>query len=710
MKNPKHLPMLFSVLFACIFLTFSCKNKPGTQAVATVQQLTPHPLNPLDTNEIKLARQILLDEHKIDTAYRFYLINLNEPPKADMLKYKSGDPFSREAIVSVYDRSTNKTYESVVDLIGKKSLSFYNVPGVTPGAFLKDSITDEILKKNPEWLAGLKTRGIHPDSVGVSNVFAGDMGIAPSDHRELICTPQYKNKKYKEMLVHGLVAYVDLTDQKVLKVMDDGGKGFFKPEDIKYLDSDSAKVLLPATKPMKIMQPEGTTYTVDGFQVNGKTWSFRVAIHNREGLVIYDARYNDHGVMRPVLYRASLAEMYVPYGSTDLTHTAWNYFDGGAYRMGQMWPGILNGLKAGSDVPENSTFLPGIFHDEKGKPVQMDSMIAVFEEYPGPITRHGKFTHDARNLAVKYFTKIGNYDYGFKWVFREDGTIDLKAELTGVVGIKAVNRTTDLPGGEDENYNGIYYGTLVAPHVEAVNHQHFFSFRLDLDVDGTENIVEEMNTVALAASDKNPWNNAFVRQMSLIRNEAEGQRNLNASSNRHWMVADSKAVNSLGQQKSYVIMPGHNASPLAAPGSGPRKMADFLENQFWVTSYKEKEYYPAGDYPNTRGMNDGLPKMVGDNENIEGKDVVVWYNMGITHIVRPEDWPVMNVHTIGFSLMPFGFFDRNPVAASQTKPEQPKVIVLDKRTPPDVTQCVPLPADNKTARTKTKTVQRSKAG
>ncbi len=710
MKYPKLLEITFSFLFACLFLATSCTNKSATNEVATVQQLKPHPLNPLDTNEIHLVRQILLDEGKIDTTYRFYLINLNEPPKAEMLKYKVGEPFRREAIVSVYDRGTNKTYESVIDLIGRKSLSFYNVPGVTPGAFLKDSVTDEMLKKNTEWLAGLKSRGIHPDSVGVSNVFAGDLGIAPPDHRELICTPQYKNKKYKEMLVHGLVAYVDLTDQKVLKVLDDGGKGFFKPEDIKYLDSDSAKVLLPETKPMKISQPEGTTYTVDGFQVTGKTWSFRVAVDNREGLVIYDAKYNDNGVMRPVLYRASLAEMYVPYGSTDLTHASWNYFDGGAYRMGQMWPKLMNGLKAGSDVPENSTFLPGFFHDEKGKPVQIDSMVAIFEEYPGPITRHGKFTHDARNLAVKYFTKIGNYDYGFKWVFREDGTIDLKAELTGIVGIKAVNRTTDLPGGDDESYNGVYYGTLVAPHVEAVNHQHFFSFRLDLDVDGTENIVEEMNTVALAASDKNPWNNAFVRQMSLIRNESEGQRNLNVSTNRHWMVADSKAVNSLGQQKSYVIMPGHNASPLAAPGSGPRKMADFLESQFWVTSYKENESFPAGDYPNTRGIKDGLPKMVSDNENIEGKDVVVWYNMGITHIVRPEDWPVMNVHTIGFSLMPFGFFDRNPAASSKKAPEQPKVIVLDKVVPPDVTQCVPLPADSKQARSKSKTVQRSKAG
>lgn len=138
-------------------------------------------------------------------------------------------------------------------------------------------------------------------------------------------------------------------------------------------------------------------------------------------------------------------------------------------------------------------------------------------------------------------------------------------------------------------------------------------------------------------------------------------------------------------------------------------MADFLENQFWVTSYKERESFPAGDYPNSRGIKDGLPSWTTDNESLEGKDVVVWYNMGITHIVRPEDWPVMNVHTIGFSLMPFGFFDKNPAAATKLSPERPKVIVLDKVTPPDVTQCVPLPSDKRPTQSSGKISQRGKA-
>jgi primary-amine oxidase len=326
-----------------------------------------------------------------------------------------------------------------------------------------------------------------------------------------------------------------------------------------------------------------------------------------------------------------------------------------------------------------------------------DSVIAVYEEYGGPLTRHGTFSLEARNLVVKYFTRVWNYDYGIKWIFHEDGTIDLRTELTGIVGIKGVNRTTDAPGSPDETADGNYFGTLVAPHVEAVNHQHYFSFRLDLDVDGTENLVEEMNTVVVPSSPNNLYENGFVRQMSLIKSESEGHRNLNASSNRSWMIADSKAVNSLGQMKSYMLMPGGNTVPYSLAGSGARRMADFLESNLWVTAYKENEFHSAGEYPNTRGKSDGLRQWTNDDENLVGKDLVVWYNLGITHMVRPEEWPIMNTHTLGFSLVPFGFFDSNPAIKKRRQAE--KVIVQGKTVPPDLSLCVPLPAEKIMVRT-----------
>ncbi len=689
----KNLQAFFIIALASLTMIFisSCNQKPAeTKVGQSINKQYPHPLNPLDTVEINSVKEILLAEGKIDTTWRFYFVSLQEPPKSEMLSYQAGQEFTREAFASVYDRATNKTFEATIDLKAGKVLKFENIPGVTPGMFLQDSIAVELVKNNKEWQEGLAKRDIHPDSVTTfPYIFAGELGIAPADHREVICAPYYKNKKFGSIPVDGLVAYVDITAGKVLKVLDDGGKGYYKPFDVEYFNADSGKVYLPKTKPLKISQPEGTTFAVEGYNIKSPLWSMRVGLHSREGLILYDVKYNDHGNMRSIIYRASLAEMYVPYGSTDLYLSSWNYFDGGAYRMGQSlgtkrWG---NKMKVGADVPEHAAFIPAYFHDEKGRPKKLDSLIAVYEEFPGPATRHGSFSKDARHIVVKYFTKIGNYDYGFKWIFRDDGTIDMKVELTGIVGIKAVNRTTDLPGGPDPTSNGAYYGTLVAPHIEAVNHQHFFSFRLDLDVDGPDNLVEEMNTVAVGRGKDNPWNNAFVTQMSLIKNEAEGMRNLNVGSNRHWMFANAKAMNSLGQPKSYIIMPGQNSKPYAAPGSPARKMADFLESQVWVTAHHDQESFPAGTYPNSRGIKDGLPTWT-NQEDLQGKDAVMWYNMGITHIVRPEDWPIMNVHQVGFTLAPFGFFDQNPVAGMRA-PENTKI--AGAALPPDMSMCVPLP-------------------
>ncbi len=38
---------------------------------------------------------------------------------------------------------------------------------------------------------------------------------------------------------------------------------------------------------------------------------------------------------------------------------------------------------------------------------------------------------------------------------------------------------------------------------------------------------------------------------------------------------------------------------------------------------------------------------------------MVWYSLGVSHVLRLEDWPVMPMHRTGFKLIPWGFFDRN---------------------------------------------------
>jgi primary-amine oxidase len=110
----------------------------------------------------------------------------------------------------------------------------------------------------------------------------------------------------------------------------------------------------------------------------------------------------------------------------------------------------------------------------------------------------------------------------------------------------------------------------------------------------------------------------------------------------------------------YIFMPGENAIPYADPQSSVRQRAGFLNAQFWVTPYRREERYAAGDYINQNPGGEGLAKWTLADRSVEDTDVVVWYTLGVTHIPRPEDWPVMPVHRAGFQLMPAGFFSRNP--------------------------------------------------
>jgi primary-amine oxidase len=137
-------------------------------------------------------------------------------------------------------------------------------------------------------------------------------------------------------------------------------------------------------------------------------------------------------------------------------------------------------------------------------------------------------------------------------------------------------------------------------------------------------------------------------------------RQMNVASSRRWKIVNPRVKNALGQPVGFTLLPGENAVPFAAPDSWIRRRAGFLNAPFWVTPYQANEIYAAGDYPNQNKGGDGLVKWTAGNRSIDGKDLVVWYTMGITHNPRPEDWPVMPVHEAGFKLVPTGFFARNP--------------------------------------------------
>lgn len=620
------------------------------------QNSTAYPLDPLTATEMRQVVQILKDSKTTTGKDIFNIINLKEPPKAEVLAWKPGTPFRREAFTSFYDYSKNGVTEAVIDLNAKKVISVKNIPNVIGMGLEADSVANAIVRKDKAWAVALQKRGISIDSVTHRSIFTGDMGIAPVGHREQLVIAR---RKHNNVDIEGLMAYTDFTTGKILKIVDEGNS-FSAAVALNYFNPDSVKEEYKIPHPVVITQPGGPSFQLNGHEITFQNWHIRFGVDNREGLVIYDVKFNDKGKERSVMYRGSMPEMVVPYGSPDLFQASYNFFDAGEYRLGQ---GVARSLSPGADAPENATYLPAILHRENGQPFQMDRAVAVYEEYGGVLWRHNTMSRRATNLAIKYYTMIENYDYAFTWRFKEDGTIDVDVELTGIVEVKGVHRTSemDAPDKDDCSYNGHSFGTLVRPHVEAINHQHFFVFRLDMDIDGANNnSVMEMNSKLVPPGKQNPYGNAFYVQHTMFMNEKEAQRDVNYQSARNWHIVNNNEHNELGQDVGYMLMPGLQAKTFVPEGSLLRKKAGFLNHQVWVTQYHEGEIYPAGKYPASNKVYDGLSEWTAKNRAIGDNDIVVWYVAGITHIVRPEEWPIMPVHHMGFTLMPFGFFSTNP--------------------------------------------------
>lgn len=364
-----------------------------------------------------------------------------------------------------------------------------------------------------------------------------------------------------------------------------------------------------------------------------------------------------------MLYRASLSEMLVPYADPSPTWTFRNAFDEGEYGLGR----LTDALEVGTDAPAHARFFPAVYADDSGKPVTIPRAVAVYERDGGLLWKHFEYytntteSRRARELVVVSIVTIGNYDYGMSWIFKQDGSIEFEAILSGIMLARGVQMTA-VPDGHAE-HGGEKDGHawhLVAPNVAAPHHQHFFNFRLDFDVDGSSNSVREINTRALPLGPANPDLNAFVMEEKELATEADARRDLSLAEARRWLVVNPDRKNALGQAAGYLLHPGENSLEYLHPDSPIRRRAGFVNHHFWATAFEPGELHAAGEYPNQSEPGDGLPKWTEANRSLRNTDVVVWYTFGVTHVPRPEEWPVMSAAKAGFRLLPVSFFSRNP--------------------------------------------------
>jgi primary-amine oxidase len=625
---------------------------------------TAHPLDPLSAAEIERAAGILRAAPGFAEGMRFPSLALKEPSKTAL---RAGSTSTREAAAVLLDRRSRKTIEAVVDLTAGRLASWTEIPGAHPGVLVEEFETvPEIVKADPAWRAAVAKRGI-PDvsKVHVDTWAAGVLPVEGAAPGARLCRAIAFYRGDAENVygtpIEGLVAVVDVGLGKVVQVLDTG----VRPMAARSRDLDAKSLGKPrgGLKPLTVVQPEGPSFEIDGHHLRWQNWDLRFALNPREGLVLHAVGYEDAGRLRPVLHRASISEMIVPYGDPDVAWVWRAAFDEGEYGLGR----LANELEPGRDAPANARFVDAVLAGEDGKPEHRANVLAVYERDGGLLWKHRddvagrSHLRRARQLVLLHAVTVGNYDYFIHWIFHQDGTIEVRAEASGILLAKGVSQKTCLscetgkPAEGDE-----LTGTLVAERVLAPNHQHFFSFRLDFDVDGPRNRLAEVNVSALPEGPANPHLNGFRMEKTPLKTELAARRSLDLAAHRHWKIYNADLKNALGHSPSYVLLAGENSAPYPLPGAASRKRAAFMEHHLWATAFRPGELYASGDYPNQNPGSEGLPKWTADDESIDGADLVVWYSVGLTHVPRPEEWPIMPTAGVGFRLAPSGFFLENP--------------------------------------------------
>jgi primary-amine oxidase len=626
--------------------------RPGVEA----SPMLAHPLDPLTAEEILRACEVVKDAQQLGAECRFALVHLHEPAKAEVLAYQPGDAIERSAFLMVFHATTGATHEAVVNLSQGTVVSWvqHHTEEGQPPVLVEDFFAvDRIVKADEGWRNAVKRRGLTDEDIKLVQVdpfSAGNFGFTLEKGRRVVRAVSYYRAARTDNAyshpIEGLVAVVDLIAKRVLQLVDDEVVVPVPKKKHNY-DSESLGTPRQDLKPLHISQPEGPSFSVDGWGVKWQKWSFRVGFTSREGLVLHQLSYDS----RPIVYRASVTEMVVPYGDANTSQFWKNAFDCGEYGLGK----LANSLELGCDCLGLIHYFDVPMVEDEGTVTVMKNAVCMHEEDYGVLWKHFDFrtglhqVRRSRRLVISFFATVGNYDYGFYWYLYQDGTIQLEVKLTGIIQTAAVAPGADYP-----------YGGMVDEGLGGPNHQHFFCARLHMMVDGEQNSVTEHEYHPRPWGQDNPYGNVFDVTARTLSRELDACREADGKTGRFWKIVNPNHRNAVGKHPGYKLVVQASPLLLAQPGSSIDRRGGFATKHLWVTRYAADERYATGNYPNQHAGGDGLPRYVQQNRSIENEDVVVWHTFGHSHVCKPEDFPIMPVEYAGFMLKPNNFFVANP--------------------------------------------------
>ena len=667
------MKILKTALVISVGLLVACAEKSLERDETTDRILSPwHSLTSEEVAEVATAVT-----ESVDAQVVFNRISLLEPHKQDALAWDAQSVAARGA--DVLYRSEKSSYRAHYDFQTSVLSDPQPIVSGQPMLVGAEIITAlDAVNALPEVRAALERRGVSarnglclPRTVGRFFTSLADpvtdrlvrfdcfnirgqsgLGVLPT-------TSAYARP------VEGISVLFDVEELRLIEFVDSFADTEAPPSDFDVIEFHASALETRAPlNEVAIAQEQGPNFSVTGSQIDWQNWRFHLRFDPRQGTVLNNVGIvTDEGV-RSVAYEIAMSEMFVPYQDPDIHWFYRAYFDMGEYGFGNM----ATALK-GNDCPPNAVFQNVVLHTAAGEPFVAENRVCIFEFDPGyPSWRHHESLYDevpgiekhnsrrATNLVVRMVAVIGNYDYFQDYVFQQDGRMRIRLISTGVDATKGVFAATLAdPSAQAETATG----TLIAPHRLGVNHDHFFSYRIDFDIDGVKNNFVRQRLQRVTQPSDATRQGVWGVTREAVKSEQQAQTVMQVDKPALLTFSSSASKNAMGYDTSYQLM-FPNIRPLVTLDDPIYQRAGFLKNNLWVTKYRRDELFSSGIAVNQSAPGVGLPHYAGNNDVLEDSDLVAWPTIGFHHVPMAEDWPVMPAKVDEIVLKPRNFFDRNP--------------------------------------------------
>eukprot|EP01024_Parvocaulis_polyphysoides_P014965 TRINITY_DN1637_c0_g1_i2.p1 TRINITY_DN1637_c0_g1~~TRINITY_DN1637_c0_g1_i2.p1 ORF type:complete len:430 (-),score=53.70 TRINITY_DN1637_c0_g1_i2:276-1454(-) len=352
-----------------------------------------------------------------------------------------------------------------------------------------------------------------------------------------------------------------------------------------------------------------------------------------------------------------------------------------------------NGLRHGLDCPESAIYFDTTKMYLNGQVLVDRDIICMFEvdmgetewrhmhaaSSPGPRMEGIRRTE----LVVRSISTISNYDYIYDIRFKLDGSIQVKVQMAGYMEALYFDPVNGMTKRDKP------FGTRVGKYTFANLHDHLSGWKVDLDIKGVLNSFQEsivrygtyeeafkVNGInpppkftsslfqanVSDEADENFYQAPWFQQQKLKyidskKKEQELGLKVNIREPAVWQFINEGELDNY-YPPGYAIIPGATHLQLLDDEHPFVKAASWTKYHLAVTQRKEEEQVSHAamyDLYVPQEPIRSLDQFI-DNDTIVNQDLVAWVMVGLEHVPRSEDVPLISNLGIHFEIKPWNYF------------------------------------------------------